>query len=168
MTTGCTTNVKVVQPVVSDRNNIDITTSRETVPQMARPIAWSPCQLPDQSCDMSPTIIRDRWHDPVRLVARSCTTCLRPLTICNRRSRVLNMTIDLAATKFARTSPTTSKINRTIILWSYIGRNMVASPVWLGLNWGFVLGNSTYSTCCVQAVVTQGSVLGPLFFVCIY
>ena len=32
------------------------------------------------------TIMRDWWYDPARLVA------------CNRRSRVLNMTIDLAAT----------------------------------------------------------------------
>ena len=50
-----------------------------------------------------PTIMRDWWYDPARLVARSCTTCLRPLAICNRGSCVLNMTIDLAAIKFART-----------------------------------------------------------------
>ena len=41
------------------------------------------------------------WYDPARLVARSWTTCLRP--IWNRRSCVLNMTTHLAATKFART-----------------------------------------------------------------
>ena len=82
---------KVVQPVVTDRNisyyqswicSTNGTTSRAT------------CQ---------PTIMRDCWYDPARLVARSCTTCLRSFVICNRGSRVLNMTIDLAATKFART-----------------------------------------------------------------
>ena len=41
--------------------------------------------------------------DAAWLVAWSCMICPRPLAICKRRSRVLNMTIDLAATKFAPT-----------------------------------------------------------------
>jgi hypothetical protein len=36
-----------------------------------------------------------------RLVVRPCKTYMRPLTIWNRRSEVLNMPIDLAATDFA-------------------------------------------------------------------
>ena len=47
---------------------------------MARPIAWSPSQSPDQSRDLS---AHDWWYDLARLVARSCTTCLRPLAISN-------------------------------------------------------------------------------------
>ena len=46
-----------------------------------------------------PAIMRDWCYDPAQLVVRSCTTCLQPLVVCNRRSRVLNMIIDLAATK---------------------------------------------------------------------
>ena len=48
-----------------------------------------------------PTIMHDWWCDHSRLVVRPCKTSLRPLTIWNRRSEVLNMTIDLAATDFA-------------------------------------------------------------------
>ena len=101
---GRTTNFNVVQPWQSSLILINRTTSRETVPQMARPIAWSHSQSPDQSRELSA-------HDYARLMVRPWTTrrtimydLLRPLAICNRRSRVLNMAIDLFATKFARTT----------------------------------------------------------------
>ena len=90
--------LKVVQPVVTDRNrsyyqswncSINGTTNRLVVQSIARPVAWL----------VSPR----SWYDPARLVTRSCTTCSRFLAICNRRSRVLNITITLAATKFAGT-----------------------------------------------------------------
>ena len=87
------------------------------------------CPISRQTSRMTcqPIIMHDWWHNLAWLVARSCMTCLWPLAICNRRSSVLNMTINLAVTKFACTI---FRINLTI---SYIGHNIVASPVWLGL-----------------------------------
>ena len=63
MTTGRTTNFKVVQPVVTTQ----LLPSRETVAQMTRPIAWSPSQSPEQSRDLSA-------HNHARLMGRPCTT----------------------------------------------------------------------------------------------
>ena len=42
------------------------------------------------------------WYDHTRLVVRPCETCLR-LVIADRSQTVLNMTVDLVATDFART-----------------------------------------------------------------
>ena len=47
-------------------------------------------------------IMKIRLPTTCRNVALSCATCLLSLKIWNRRSRVLNITIDLAATQFAR------------------------------------------------------------------
>ena len=65
MTTGCTTNFKVVQPIVSD-GKISYYQSW-TVPQMAWPIARPPSQSPDYSRDLSA-------HNHARLMVRPCTT----------------------------------------------------------------------------------------------
>ena len=95
---GRTTNFKVVQPYQSSLILINRTTSRETVPQMTRPIAWSHSH---QSRELSA-------HDYARLMVRPWTTRRTIMydlfAICNRRSRVLNMAIYLFATKFARTT----------------------------------------------------------------
>ena len=79
-----------------------------------------------------PTIMRDWWYDLARLVARSCTTYLRHLAICNRGSWVLNMTIDLAVTKFARRKK--SAIFFLVFSCLYMDRNdnIWTESYWIG------------------------------------
>ena len=48
------------------------------------------------------TITHNWWCDHTRLVVRSWETCLR-LVIADRSQAILNMTVDLVATDFART-----------------------------------------------------------------
>ena len=64
-------------------------------------------------------------------------------TIWNRRLKVLNKTIDLATTDLVLAITTTSATSRTFVLRfandsnifrSQVGRNLVISPVWVGLN----------------------------------
>ena len=142
MTTGCTTNIRSCnQPslIVIDR-----TTSRESIPQVARPpIAWSPSQSPDQSRDLT-------THDHARLIVRRCTTGRTIMydlsaTSCDSESwdlsfehyyrlycdQICSYDHPRLLRSITRFVSDLSAIR--LILWSYIGRNMVASPVWLGL-----------------------------------
>ena len=87
------------------------------------------------------TIMCDWWCDPARLVAQPYATCLRPLAVWNLRSRVLDhrpycdqiFSSDHPRLlwSFSRYFDNLSAI--LISLMSCIGRNMVVSPVWLGL-----------------------------------
>ena len=95
--TGYTTNFMVVQPVVIVRT--DSTTSREAVLWMLRPIALSPATRQSTRATSQSMSMRDWWHDPTRLITRSCATCLRPLAVWNHMSRVLHIAIELAANK---------------------------------------------------------------------
>ena len=101
---------KVVQPVVTDRS----TTSRESVPQVARPIAWSPSQSPDQSRDLTA-------HDRARLMVRPCTTDRTILydlfaTSCDLESWVLSFEHDhrSCCDQICSYDHPRLKINRTI------------------------------------------------------
>ena len=124
--------------------------SRELLPKWqdqshGRPVSHQTIRVTSQ-----PTIMHEWWNDPARLVSRSCATCLRTITTYNRRCRVLNMTIDLAATKFARTithffrsiARYVSDLSAIrLFLWPYISRNMVANLVWPGLYSIFFMNN---------------------------
>ena len=55
----------------------------------------------DQSCDYGSAIIHNWWCHHARLVARSRSTYLQPLTTWNRRLQVLHMIIELVATDIA-------------------------------------------------------------------
>ena len=120
---------------------INRTASRESVHQMARPIPSQgrPVSRQTSRATCQSTIMHDWWHDPAWLVARSNTTSYdlysqvqsfehdhRPCCdqICSYDHPRLLRSI-------ARFVSDLSAIS--LILWSYIGRNMFAWPVWLGL-----------------------------------
>ena len=141
MTTGCTTKFKFVQPVVTYRNKsyyqswnccTNGTTNHMVAQSVARPvprlgIAWS--------CAIDGTTLHDWSHDNMRHIC----DLLRFITA---DPEFWTWPPALLRPNLLVRSPTTSKIKRMICqcfncdssyLWSYGFRNMVASPVWLGL-----------------------------------
>ena len=164
-TTDCTLNRGVQRPIVlsivapdgrSWHLTTDRTINRWAQRSIARPIVRNIGLRPivrsivascdrsyELSCDCRSAITHNWWCHHARLVVQPRNTCLRPLTICNSRLEVLNMTIDLVTTEFLPwRSPTTSATSRAFILQfihdsnifrSQPGRNLVVSPVWLGL-----------------------------------
>ena len=110
MTTVFTTNFRFVQSVVTDRNGSHYQSwncHTDDYQSHGRPVSR---QTSRATCQ--PTVMRDWWCDPARLVARWRTTCLWPLVICNRRFWTWLSTL-LRPNLLVR-SPTTCKTNGTI------------------------------------------------------
>ena len=142
MTNGCRTNFKVVQPAVTDRNrsyyqSLNCSTIDATNCMIAKSIARPVAPLVSQrSWATEDTTMHDWSHGHVRPVCDLLRFVFAGTEFWTWSSTLLQPNLPAQ-------SPTTSKINHAFCqrficdssyFWSYTGRYMVASPVWLGIN----------------------------------
>ena len=142
MTTGCASNFKVVHPVVTDRNRsyrqsgncaTNGTTNRMFAQSVARQVARL---VSPRSCTIDSKTLHDWSHDHVRPVCDLLWFMIAGPEFWTWPSTLLrpNLVVRSPTTLWliARLVSNLSAIH--LILWPYIGHNMITSPVRLGIN----------------------------------